>query len=177
MNCPVCDKSHSNKKYCSIECSSKARIGSKRLDTSERNRINNPIWNPETKAKMIRAITGRVQTPQEIQRRMATMKKLREADPTLNIRQTKKIVELAKNKPIGWPRAKKLALKRDNYTCQSCGASDKRLVIHHKDHNGRSLRFIRDMNNELSNLISLCYSCHNTQHMWPVRKQKRLMNL
>jgi len=47
--------------------------------------------------------------------------------------------------------------ERDNYTCQECGATtnltnDRELDVHHKDSN----RF----NNQLSNLTTLCRSCH-----------------
>ena len=45
---------------------------------------------------------------------------------------------------------------RDNFICQICGVPelecDKRLSAHHKDYDKK--------NNELSNLISLCCSCH-----------------
>lgn len=46
--------------------------------------------------------------------------------------------------------------KRDNYTCQECGYNQKYLAkkmsIHHIDYNKR--------NNDKSNLISLCQTCH-----------------
>ena len=54
---------------------------------------------------------------------------------------------------------KKLKLnirKRDNYTCQECGMTEKelgyKLACHHIDYN--------KMNNNEDNLISLCRSCH-----------------
>ena len=57
-----------------------------------------------------------------------------------------------------WQKQRKLALKRDNYTCQKCGIKQEdlrcELTVHHKKpyHDGGT--------NELSNLITLCISCH-----------------
>lgn len=54
-------------------------------------------------------------------------------------------------------RLKERIRKRDNYTCQECGMTQKqlgyRLAIHHIDYNKK--------NSSKDNLISLCYSCHN----------------
>lgn len=47
-------------------------------------------------------------------------------------------------------------LKRDNYTCQECKDNNRKLVVHHIDHN--------KLNNEPCNLITLCYSCHRICH-------------
>jgi 5-methylcytosine-specific restriction endonuclease McrA len=49
-------------------------------------------------------------------------------------------------------------IKRDKYICQMCKkipALDK-LVVHHKDRNRK--------NNSLTNLITLCRSCHGKIH-------------
>jgi len=55
-----------------------------------------------------------------------------------------------------WKETRNAILNRDNYQCQSCGASDAKLHIHHivprsaggKDHGH-------------SNLVTFCMSCHN----------------
>ena len=54
----------------------------------------------------------------------------------------------------------KLALERDNHTCQICGAQKKRLTVHHRDGSGEDT----SPNHDLDNLMSLCYSCHNKLH-------------
>jgi 5-methylcytosine-specific restriction endonuclease McrA len=59
-----------------------------------------------------------------------------------------------------WLRLRKLVLRRDRHTCQSCGhvASDMpltksdRLEVHHIDGNAH--------NDRLDNLITLCSTCH-----------------
>lgn len=56
---------------------------------------------------------------------------------------------------INWLSIKKTIKIRDNYTCQICGVN-KRLHVHHKDKNR--------WNNKLENLITLCNSCHLSQH-------------
>lgn len=51
-------------------------------------------------------------------------------------------------------------LKRDGYKCQQCQRTDK-LVVHHKDNNGRGCP---KPNNELKNLVTLCRKCHLEAH-------------
>lgn len=46
--------------------------------------------------------------------------------------------------------------------CSECG-SDKRLVIHHKDGNGRN-KPRKERNNNRNNLVVLCQSCHAKLH-------------
>jgi 5-methylcytosine-specific restriction endonuclease McrA len=52
-------------------------------------------------------------------------------------------------------------LSRDNFACVKCGAT-KQLVIHHLDQ--VSWHNTSEPNNELSNLQTLCRSCHTTLH-------------
>jgi 5-methylcytosine-specific restriction endonuclease McrA len=53
-------------------------------------------------------------------------------------------------------------LKRDGYMCQKCGCSDlEQLVVHHRDGSGRGKTV---HNNGLDNLITLCRSCHASEH-------------
>jgi 5-methylcytosine-specific restriction endonuclease McrA len=47
------------------------------------------------------------------------------------------------------------ALERDGYKCTMCGSTE-RLEVHHKDSSGKTER----PNNKLSNLQTLCSSCH-----------------
>lgn len=60
----------------------------------------------------------------------------------------------------GWQRLRKLVLVRDHYACQACGAveKDQPLHVHHKI----PLRSFPsyDQANQLSNLVTLCPSCH-----------------
>lgn len=62
-----------------------------------------------------------------------------------------------------WQRQRRKARKRDNYACQDCGLTEeeanKHLDIHHKI----PFRFFNgnyEKANELSNLVTLCRSCH-----------------
>ena len=54
-------------------------------------------------------------------------------------------------------RLKRFVRNRDGYKCQICGVPQQEcinaLCVHHIDYNKQ--------NNEVSNLISLCYKCHN----------------
>ena len=49
------------------------------------------------------------------------------------------------------------ALKRDDYKCTKCGTNRSRLIVHHKDGAGRN-SIIK--NNKMSNLQTVCQSCH-----------------
>ena len=58
-----------------------------------------------------------------------------------------------------------IVLERDNLTCQKCFGSsgDKKLTIHHKDHNGSNVSK-ENKNNSLENLVTLCNTCHLGLH-------------
>jgi hypothetical protein len=57
-------------------------------------------------------------------------------------------------------KARRQALKRDNYTCQHCGSTkhdpSSRLTIHHL----KSQRYFPELARDVDNLITLCYDCH-----------------
>jgi len=54
------------------------------------------------------------------------------------------------------------ALERDNYQCQHCHSDTLDVLVHHLDESRRN--GFKSMNNELSNLITLCRSCHAKIH-------------
>jgi len=66
-------------------------------------------------------------------------------------------------KPLEFRKMRKIALEMDNYSCVECGRQNceeryyhnKSLSVHHIDGNY--------LNNNLSNLITLCYKCHKKQ--------------
>jgi 5-methylcytosine-specific restriction endonuclease McrA len=66
----------------------------------------------------------------------------------------------ADNQRFGGNRLK--ALERDNYTCVLCGSTEN-IQVHHIDENGRN-KPKEEQNNDLSNLTTLCGSCHIKQH-------------
>ena len=71
-----------------------------------------------------------------------------------------------------WREQRRKALKRDNHTCQKCGKSKKELGIEPSVHHKVPFRNFGVENyaeaNKLSNLISLCRSCHDKIESWPV---------
>lgn len=54
----------------------------------------------------------------------------------------------------------KLVKKRDNYTCQICGAKNTYLNSHHKN----SYDFFESQRFDVQNGICLCQSCHDRFH-------------
>ena len=59
-----------------------------------------------------------------------------------------------------WKQRRLQILRRDEFTCKGCGASDQLLHVHHKRYiEGRMAWEYSD-----STLISLCENCHSTIH-------------
>ena len=54
-------------------------------------------------------------------------------------------------------------MDRESWSCYKCGI-DENLVVHHIDHSGSENIQTKQANNELSNLVVLCNSCHTTMH-------------
>jgi len=65
--------------------------------------------------------------------------------------------------PYSWKFIREKVLKRDNYTCQHCGKvwikGERKLDIHHIDGSGSNIP-MKEKNNDMSNLTSLCHHCH-----------------
>lgn len=62
-----------------------------------------------------------------------------------------------------WLKVRAEALERDNYECQMCklrGEYARADTVHHIKH----LKDRIDLGLTLSNLISLCFDCHNLEH-------------
>jgi transposase len=70
-----------------------------------------------------------------------------------------------------WHKNKKEALKRDDYTCQSCGDNSKTPSVHH-------IKPVREGGtNELNNLVCLCKSCHHTLEAKSEEEQRKILNI
>lgn len=58
---------------------------------------------------------------------------------------------------IKWNTIRLQVLKRDNYTCRKCNATDIPLEVHH-------ITYERFENEQLSDLVSVCRECHQSIH-------------
>ena len=72
--------------------------------------------------------------------------------------------------PADWDARRKKAYRRDDYTCQNCGAEggphgDVELHAHH------IVPKSRGGSHSLNNLTTLCYSCHNAVHDHHIPRQ------
>ncbi len=66
------------------------------------------------------------------------------------------------------------ALERDKNKCVKCGSTNS-IIVHHKD---ESRKFgIKNLNNNLGNLITLCRSCHAEIHNQTLRFTNPNINL
>ena len=75
-----------------------------------------------------------------------------------------------KRELLHYDGVREAALKRDNYRCVRCGTGVA-LTVHHKDGKGRSVPRGKK-NNKLSNLETLCRSCHMKEHRSKLFKAK-----
>lgn len=62
-----------------------------------------------------------------------------------------------------WRKAREMALKRDNYLCQSC-LSNKKIQRAEVVHHIKELVDYPELATTLDNLISWCNSCHTVHH-------------
>lgn len=72
-----------------------------------------------------------------------------------------------------WAKARELALKRDNYLCQSC-LSKKKIQKAEVVHHIREFADYPELSTTLDNLVSWCHSCHSKHHKSGVRKKKEI---
>jgi 5-methylcytosine-specific restriction endonuclease McrA len=63
---------------------------------------------------------------------------------------------------LHFDKKRKYILKRDKFKCTMCGSKEK-LVVHHKDKNGRN-KAKKEKNNKAKNLVTVCRSCHINLH-------------
>lgn len=148
-----------------------------RPDVSLRNKTNNPIWNHDSKLKMIKGLTGKKQSKETKEKRRNSLVRFYKEHPevknkiinNLHRKYTDKI------RGTGWRiiRAKYLV---DNPNCALCGNPGNE--VHHINNKGRSLgtRSGKLMDNRTENLQTLCKRCHSSissKHRWAkVRGEK-----
>src|SRR5690242_16484087 len=65
-----------------------------------------------------------------------------------------------------WRKFRNAALRRDQFTCKDCGATECRLEVHHL------CPLSKGGSNRLYNLLTLCVKCHRQRHRtWKITKQ------
>lgn len=72
--------------------------------------------------------------------------------------------------PDDWDERRKKVLKRDGYNCQRCGTSDAVLQVHHLT------PISEGGGHELSNLETVCRSCHAAEHPTKVAISEAVAN-
>ena len=60
--------------------------------------------------------------------------------------------------PQNWNEIRREVYKKDNWTCQKCGAKNTKLYAHHL------IPLFEGGSNELKNLVTLCEECHKDMH-------------
>lgn len=138
----------------------------KRPDMILRNKANNPMWNLESREKMRRALTGKKQSEETRNKRSEKLKQFYAASPEAKERLARSGLKHARRVAgTSWRNIRLKVIERDNHRCQNCNEDKKRLVVHHKDWRGKRRGvLVKDWNNNLENLITLCDKCHNSIH-------------
>ncbi|HAW58937.1 MAG TPA: hypothetical protein DCX03_07995 [Bacteroidales bacterium] len=147
--CLVCGELFTPHKYAhanSKYCSRKCRRKAQHYNKLEENRNRNRLWYQKNKES-------------EIQKNKEYRK------------QNKELFDWYHNKER-FNGLKDKILKRDHYKCKICG-SDKKLSVHHIDGNNHESE---NPNNSISNLITLCSSCHHKLHWWQ-RKNRQMTSI
>lgn len=157
--CLGCGKAVSNHASRCYACFGKTQIGSSKnigRIVSKEQRFK--IANSERLAK-----SGLFQSPSFICRVCKTKKNCKPYEVHIKKYCSKRCMYIGISKPQKhrrhfttniWYEIRATILKRDNYTCQECGATNIKLAIHHIIPHGKG------GSDTLDNLISVCLSCH-----------------
>jgi 5-methylcytosine-specific restriction endonuclease McrA len=146
--------------------------------TKKRNLEDNPVHKPGALEKMRASLTGKKQPRDAVEKRAASLRKLYATNPEAKKRLAKNVWDKYTSKiaGTGWGMIRLKVLERDNYTCQNCGETNRKLlVVHHKDYRGRNMSSHTLMNNKLDNLITWCHDCHNKFHRHKAKNYKERM--
>ena len=73
-----------------------------------------------------------------------------------------------------WFKIRELVLRRDNYTCQDCGVTQKILGKWASLHIHHIQPFLMSFDNSLNNLLTLCPSCHRKEEVRLMRELKQI---
>lgn len=140
----------------------------KRPDVVLRNKIANPMRDDVAREKMRQSLLGRKQSEDTKLKRALRLREYYATHPEAKAKLAKTVWEKYTSKIAGtsWLKISRTIRERDGYTCQSCGESTRaRLLVHHLDWRGKQRgATAKQMNNDPSNLITLCHKCHNSIH-------------
>lgn len=123
--------------------------------------------NKETLEKMRKSQIGKKASSETKLKMSISHKKLLKNNPDLVTKMLNgaEIKYLSKIRGTSWRALRLKALERDGHQCVSCGERTKRLLVHHLDWQGKRRGVsVKDWNNTLSNLQTLCDKCHNSLH-------------
>lgn len=169
--CAICSSPFTSKRPTSKYCSDKCRTKNETMRRTEKERIKRGVI---LKKCMVCSI--------QFQANAYTPYQLYCSPKCLNRAMSKKAVESGRKKEqyhkhkneyaelksktdlsykdeIRFSGNKKHVLERDGHQCTKC-AETKGLIVHHIDHSGSSEK----PNNDMSNLTTLCRSCHMRHH-------------
>jgi 5-methylcytosine-specific restriction endonuclease McrA len=120
--------------------------------TKERNEKLSNTWKKKYETGYINPNKGKQSTRKDYHHTLETIEKIRKASTGRKYPQ----IDKKREKNPNWRGGIVYNNIIPKLYCQSCKRNDKRLLIHHKDENRK--------NNEIKNLIVLCYKCHKLIH-------------
>lgn len=135
-----------------------ALTGYKHTDEAKqkmRDAVRVPL-SPEARQKIAEAHRG-AKRSSESRRKMSLAKG---GDGTLN--------HIKPQRPPEVQAAQRAAKRRDNRTCQECGATEGSMHAHHV----KSYAHHPALRAELTNIITLCAECHVRRHKWLLKEER-----
>ena len=70
---------------------------------------------------------------------------------------------------MNWRQVRVQVINRDGGLCVDCSKSEDRMAVHHLDRSGDWVNNTYS-NNDMNNLVTVCYSCHLKRHWAMVKK-------
>lgn len=153
MNCPICGKEfikhNGMQKFCSLDCTRIAK-------NNKRNKYSRTELEKEKTRKCLVC-----DAEFTIHSRQYTKKYCSEdcSNKAERLFGDKRNVDLNYKNQIRFGGNQFKVLERDEYKCVMCGNTHQ-LIVHHKDFSGNS----DNINNDMTNLVTLCRSCHVKIH-------------
>jgi len=165
-------ENRSDQKYCSPECQTKAKSKRRIIVLTERicivcGKSFMPVQNKqiccssECVYKNHYLLNATKKKEQSKKWRQENPERARENDRRKRERDREKYrqIEAKSHDKLRFGGNRQFTLETDDFKCALCGATEN-LAVHHRDKSGNT----NNPNNEITNLITLCSSCHTLVH-------------
>jgi len=157
-NCKYCGKLFIPKTYNQVFCSAECKVSAKaKYNTDTRAQKRSEEWAKHEKTRKCLVCGEEFELQRQYRFKKYCSRTCSKRAERIYGNKREADLEYHNQERFGGNKYK--VLERDNYTCQQCG-NISQLVVHHIDESGQDEK----PNNDMSNLITLCRSCHIRIH-------------